>query len=165
MGVQLSPMVARLYEAIHLREPKAQNGGSVPNEATELFHSYHRSWQDSAHDNGYSVHYPGDRRRLWQPSGGVYASALDVTLPTDLMIKYTGRLHHYSVAHPRAFYTAGLREFAGTVNGTEVFAWDCTSHQRTYGWDDSHLWHIHLSINRRFVNSARILALAELFGP
>lgn len=163
-NTQESPMIRALWDEIHKREPKAEFGGSVPDLSTELGHSYHRSFDDSPHDDGYSVHYYGDRSARELAGVEQYASALDVTLSTDLMIRYTGRLHHFAVSRPRVFYTAGLREFAGTLDGRVVFAWDATVNHRTYGWDDSHLWHIHISINRRFVNSRRILAIASVFG-
>lgn len=50
-----APQVRKLWTEIHRREPKAIFGGSVPDLATEQAHSYHRSWQDSPHDGGYSV--------------------------------------------------------------------------------------------------------------
>lgn len=162
MATQESPMVAKLFQAIQKAEPKAEFGGSVPDLATELTHSYHRSYQDSPHDGGYSVHYLGDH--VFLAGKTQYAAALDVTLPTpDLMEKYTARLHRLAVTHGALNWSHGLREFAGTLDGSVVFAMDTTRNERTYGWDKSHLWHIHLSFNRRLILSPRLLKLAAIF--
>jgi hypothetical protein len=136
----------------------------VPNLATELKHSYHRSWLDSPHDNGYSVSYWGDKhipRNAQQ-----YACAIDITLPTqDLMIEYTSRFHRWAVGHKKSPVAKTIREFAGTLDGKTVYAMDTTSRNpyRTYGWDQSHLWHIHVSINRRLILSKDVLTIANLF--
>ena len=159
-----SPQVRQLWNLIRRYEPQAEFGGSVPDLATEQTYSYHRSWLDSPHDGGYSVHYWTDKHPVRSARG--HAAALDVTLhDPKLMIKYTGRLHHFALAHPNTAYTFGLAEFAGTVDGQTVFAWDTRAKARTYGWDDSHLWHIHLSLTRRYVATRRILALAAIFKP
>lgn len=162
MTAVLSPMIENLWARIHAAVPAAEFGGSLPGPGSGV-HSYHQCWADVPKDGGYTVHYYGDRLRLLQPNAGRYASALDVTLPPELMARYTARLHRLAVSHRAAFAGYGLREFAGTLDGKEVFAWDLTSGQRTYGWDDSHLWHIHLSINRRFANSKRIMRIADVF--
>lgn len=159
-----APIVRQIWERIDGHIPKASAfGGSVPNLATELEHSYHRSWDDSPHDGGYSVHFWGDRRFL--PGQGVckgYAAALDVTLhkPED-MVKYTARLHKLAVQGSPLMW--GVREFAGTLDNHNVFAWDCTVHERTYGWDTSHLYHIHLSFDRHLVSNRRLLRVADVF--
>jgi hypothetical protein len=164
MSTAESPMIRQLWQAIHRFEPRAEFGGSVPDLATELRHSYHRSWQDSPHDDGYSVHYFGDRARIVLAGKTGYAAALDVTLPDPaLMRKYTARLHHLAETAGPLNLSHGLREFAGTLDSEEVFAMDTTRVVRTFGWDESHLWHIHLSINRRFVTSRRILKIAAVF--
>lgn len=157
-----SPMVRRLWDAIHTELPQTEFGGSVPNLETEQPYSYHRSWEDSKHDDGYSVHYYGDKHELHGLTE--YACALDVTLRDHSdMIKYTARLHHLAVSRGPLKWAYGLREFAGTVDGVNTFGWDTTRNARTYGWDATHLFHIHLSFNRRFVNDDRILRLASIF--
>ena len=157
-------MVGRLFDEIHRREPLVLDGGSVPDLATEQPHSYHRSWSDSPHDGGYSVRYFTDRHPV--RSGRNWACALDLTFRDPvLMMRYTARLHHFVLSRPRCAYTHGLAEFAGTLDGRTVFAWDTRAGARTYGWDDSHLWHIHLSLVRRYVNTRRVLNLAWVFSP
>jgi hypothetical protein len=159
-----SPTVRLLFERIHVFEPHAQFGGSVPNLATELRHSYHRSFDDSPHDKGYSVSYYGDRSPIVLVNKKHYASALDITFSeTTDMQKYTARFHHLAMRNGPLNLSHGLREFAGTLDGKNVFAMDTTRNVETFGWDHSHLWHIHLSFNRRFVLSKRILELAKLF--
>lgn len=157
-----SPIVQQLYDTIHKQlGARVVFGGSV-GQTDELAHSYHRSWEDSPHDGGYSVHYFGDRHML---SGKTqYSAALDLTFhaPEDMQ-RYTARLRHLAESQGPLNWSHGLREFAGTLDSKVVFAMDTTKNIRTYGWDSSHLWHIHLSFNRRLVTSRRLLKLAVVF--
>lgn len=170
-----SPVIAALWQAIEERigADRVVFGGSVPDVRTELPHSYHRSWDDSPHDNGYSVHYPGDKSLWMRQHCHQYAAALDVTFhdPADIM-KATARLHHWSVTS-RANWTGPahsplLREYAGTLDHQTVYAADLTRFRapvRTFGWDDSHLFHIHLSFNRwRVLDRSIIAPIVAAFG-
>ena len=162
MSSNESPQVRALWERIHALDALAVFSGSMPG-PDEQRYSYHWSWDDSPHDGGYSVHYWGDAHPVRSARG--FAAALDVGYwnhPGRLQV-ITARFHHFAVSHPKAYYTHGLREFAGTVDGRSTFGWDLTSRSRTYGWDSSHLGHLHLSFNRRYVNTQRILDLAALF--
>lgn len=165
-NTQTSPTVSRLFDAIQLAIPNGNKrlefGGSV-GQTDELPHSYHRSWLDSPHDDGYSVHYYGDKHRLRGLQG--YSCALDLTFPNPAdMVKYTARLHHLAITHNgKLFWRYGLREFAGTLDNRTVYGYDSTRGVRTYGWDDSHLYHIHVSFNRRLITSHNLLRLVEAF--
>lgn len=170
-----SPAVAALWHAIADRVGKGRVvfGGSVPDLATELPHSYHRSWTDSPHDQGYSVFFPGDRSLFVRTHNKDYACALDVTFhdPADIR-KATARLHQWATTSGANWVGASrsplLREAAGTIDGVNTYGMDFTRFRapaRTYGWDDTHLWHIHLSINRCHVHNAGIAApIAAAFG-
>jgi len=167
MSTLQAPMVGRLAQRIMAVNPHAVFLGSVPKDIdTELTYSYHRSWDDSPHDGGYSVHYWGDAHP--HRVDRAFAAAIDIGfgIREDLMIAYTARLHHWMAMRGNPLRAMGVREFAGTLDGREVFAADLTgTPHRTYGWDRSHLTHIHVSIGRRSVNHPRILGLVRLFTP
>lgn len=161
-----SPMVRRLVTAALAANPHLRFLGSVPADLdTELSHSYHRSWEDSPHDDGYSVHYWGDAHPRRDERN--LASAVDWGFGAreDLMIRYTARLHHWATMPGNPLRAMGVREFAGTLDGREVFAMDLTGRpRRTYGWDSGHLSHIHMSLGRRSVNNRRIMRLVPLLA-
>jgi len=128
-------MVEQLFNAIVDAIPNGKDrvvfGGSV-GQTDELPHSYHRSWLDSPHDDGYSVHYFGDKHELEDKTN--YSCGLDLTFHTPAdMQKYTARLHHLAVQHGPLFWSHGLREFAGTLDSMATFGWDSTRNVRTYG--------------------------------
>lgn len=82
-------------------------------------------------------------------------AAIDLTMPAAQMKKYSARLlaSGKNRKDPRGNY---LREFYGTVDGSKVTGWD---YQRV-GYassDNSHLWHIHISILRRYAADAKAM--------
>ncbi|UQX89499.1 hypothetical protein M6D93_05690 [Jatrophihabitans telluris] len=80
------------------------------------------------------------------------------------MIKYTARLIAAAKAHdPRL---AAVRELCGTTNGTQTHNFDLANHSEGLDqWDDSHLWHIHLSLYRDSVsNLAALEGIADVFA-
>lgn len=170
-----SPVVREIVDKLLTKfgENRVAYGGSVPNLSTELAHSYHRSWQDSPHDGGYSVHYPGDRVPVIRPGRRQYACAFDITYhdPADIKTATTN-LRNWAF-HSRANWTGPyrspiIREIAGTIDGTNVYALDLThyrSPKQTYGWDSSHLWHNHVSLNRwRILDRNIVPVVLSAFG-
>lgn len=111
-------------------------------------YGYHRSRNALvAAGNGgdYSLRYAADKT-----GDGDAASAIDITLPAQTMITVSKRL----IAAGKRDDARGayLREFFGTVDGRNVSGWDFR--KRTYATSDSsHLWHIHLSVHRRYATS------------
>lgn len=115
-------------------------------------YGYHRSrkWdiaygRDGAGD--YSVQLVDDKA-----GDGDAASALDLKPKTSAgMILMTRRLIDATARRdPRL---RALREFFGTVNGRSVTGRDVRT-GRVVTADSTHLWHVHLSGLRRFVNDA-----------
>jgi hypothetical protein len=129
------------YNTIHHFIPQAQLSGIVGDRSHA--YGYHRC-RDVLPKDDYSVTQPIDRK-----GDGQAASALDVTLPAAQMRKVTQRLINAAKAHDVRMQT--LREFFGTVNGKDVTGLDV----QTLKWvssDKSHLWHVHLSGHRAYVN-------------
>jgi len=115
---------------------------------------YHRSrnWvlhsRDSAHGSGdYSVQLAADNGNpddvaAFDFTPGVWGSADN----RSKMRLITRRLLDACQAHdPRV---ANLREFAGTLDGSNVVTWDCSRNAFKTPFDSSHLDHVHGSIYR-----------------
>ncbi|GAA3750731.1 hypothetical protein [Micromonospora maritima] len=98
-----------------------------------------------------------------------FASAIDLTMSTEAMIRYTTRLDAAARARdPRLFTAQGpvLREFIGTKDGKTVYCYVLTGGRALGvgadsgpdpGRDKTHLWHLHLSIIRRFCDDKAAL--------
>lgn len=121
---------------------------------------------DSAHTRGYhrgrayvpttdySVQLTEDKK-----GDSYYACAIDMSFSESKMKLYTGRLKAAAERNdPRMKY---VREFYGTLNGTDVFG---RTHKGstdiTWEWstsDKSHLWHVHISILRQYSNDRSVM--------
>lgn len=158
--------IRALWNAIHEGLPRAQLSGIVGDPTTHFF-GYHRSrdWnikfgEDGADD--YSVVLARDKK-----GEGDCASALDVTMPPDLMKEVSARLLAAGQADDERLFA--MREFFGTVDGVRVTGWDRhnpdDAHDDTPTTsDDSHLFHVHLSFYREFADDADALApIASVF--
>lgn len=142
----------QLWLGFKLREPTALLGGVYADK--KGYHNYRNAL--SAGD--YSVgDVAADRA-----GPGNFASALDITLKSAQMRTYTKRLDVAARARdPRLFTPRGvvLREFIGTLDGRTVYCYVLTGGRHLGltadsgpdpGRDKTHLWHIHLSVIRKF---------------
>lgn len=149
--------IRKLYDDVKAAIPSAEFSGILGVSSNGHTWGYHRSrkWDIEHGDDGaadYSVQLKADRL-----GDGDAASALDIKLPPEQM-KLTGaRLRAAFKAHdPRV---RALREFGGTLDGRVTFSRDRISGRESWGeWDDSHLWHDHLSALRKFANDYAALA-------
>jgi hypothetical protein len=78
------------------------------------------------------------------------------------MIAVSHRLANAALSHdPRM---RAVREFAGTRDGRNVEALDLAEWRVEHGWDESHLWHIHISGYRTYADDAEAWAdIAAVF--
>ncbi|WP_375502387.1 peptidoglycan-binding protein [uncultured Jatrophihabitans sp.] len=76
------------------------------------------------------------------------ASAWDLSFHQRDMTLVTNRL--LQAAKSRDPRMVGVREFCGTRNGRDTYPWDLhtNSCEGINSWDDSHLWHVHISFYR-----------------
>lgn len=140
--------IQQLFAAVQARIPAARLGGIVGDQAHSF--GYHLA-RNELPAGDYSVQLPPDRL-----GDAGAASALDVTLPPDLMIACTRRL--VAAAKARDPRLSALREFCGTTDGTTTHNYDLASGYEGFNeWDASHLWHIHLSIYRLHAETTAIL--------
>ena len=93
-----------------------------------------------------------------------YASALDISLPASTMKQVTARLKAAAL-DPNDTAMEYVREFYGTLNGSSVYGLihdSATGAWRQSTSDSSHLWHVHVSIFRKYANDKK--ALDAVYG-
>lgn len=158
MSARAPQAIWNLWYAIHRQIPESELGGIVGDVAHSF--GYHLARRDLPASD-YSVQLPKDKL-----GKSDCASALDVTLPPDLMQTCTRRLLDAAKAHDPRLHA--VREFCGTLDGKQTFPWQLTPTDGGEGvgtWDDSHLWHIHISILREYADDqAALLPIADVFA-
>lgn len=125
--------------------PSAINGGVVGDSAHT--YGYHRG-RNYVPASDYSVQHEHDKQ-----GDGEAACGLDIS--------WSRAEDQYTVS--RRLLNAkddsrmqACREFYGSTDGVNVCGWDyAENHSATS--DDSHLWHVHLSIHRKFANDSAAL--------
>lgn len=126
---------------------------------------YHISREDNirrGHRGDYSIQAPADKRG---PSNA--AAAIDITLSASMMVTVSKRL---KAAFDRDDDRIDVcREFIGTVDNRNVCGWNRYRTGRRTGWyssgysDSSHLWHVHISFFRAYVNDTNaVRGVAEV---
>jgi hypothetical protein len=112
-------------------------------------YGYHRA-RAVLESSDYSVTLPADKQGdAWA------ASAVDVSFsPTSQKLVTQRMIDAVKRKDPRL---KAVREFFGSIDGQTVTGRDVPS-GRTVSSDDSHLWHVHWSILRKFSNDAAALA-------
>lgn len=128
--------------------PSAEFSGIVGD--ADHVYGYHRC-RNKLPSSDYSVQTKPDRE-----GDGDAASALDMKFNAEWMKKITRRLLDSAKDQndPRLNY---MREFFGTLDGQKVTGWD-TYYGKPVSSDDSHLWHIHMSILRKYCTSKEKMA-------
>lgn len=148
MSARAPQAIWDLWNKIHAEIPRAKLSGIVG----DVNHSfgYHLARRDLP-SNDYSVVLGKD-----QLGKSDCASALDVSLPPDLMKVVTSRLLKAAKSGDSRLHA--VREFCGTTNGSTTHNYDLHSgHEGLGEWDDSHLWHVHLSFYREYADDAGAL--------
>lgn len=110
----------------------------------------------------YSLQTARDRRGATQHPND--ASAWDLSFGPADMILVTRRLLRAAKANdPRM---AAVREFCGTLDGNNTYPWDLHGNvsEGINSWDDSHLWHVHVSFYRDASEAQMRLLLDVLCG-
>jgi hypothetical protein len=150
--MRISAALWRLWEEFDAIESSAELGGIYADKP-----GYHRDRDHNASNDYSERDLAADRR-----GPGDKASAIDLTMSGAAMKLYTKRLDTAARARDARFFSARgpvLREFIGTKNGTDVYCYVLAGGvplgvgaDAGPDWDrdDSHLWHIHISIIREF---------------
>ncbi|BCJ55212.1 hypothetical protein Asp14428_66870 [Actinoplanes sp. NBRC 14428] len=152
----MSSLIAKvLWPAMEKLEPGSLLGGILADKP-----GYHNT-RDRLRQQGrrwdYSIRWPRDRR-----GPGDEAAAIDWTFP-DAQAGHFGTIARYSkrlrdagrVEDPRTY---AMREFYGnTDRDREVEGWDFVRDKVAHSSDDTHLWHIHISVRRAYVNDRKAI--------
>lgn len=138
--------IRQLFGAIQAGIPTAINSGIVGDSAHT--YGYHRG-RDFVSPGDYSAQYAQDLA-----GDGQAACGLDLTWADGGSQFAVSQRLLDAAGDPRM---AVVREFYGSVDGAHVIGWDYTGGYPVTS-DDSHLWHIHLSIHRQFANDWAALA-------
>ncbi|MEV2239538.1 hypothetical protein [Micromonospora sp. NPDC049891] len=166
---RISAPLWTLWLRFEAAEPTALLGGILALKAG--YHSYRSRLPGTDYSSGRDV--AADKQ-----GSAELASAVDLTMSTAAMIRYTGRLDKAARAKdPRLYTPAGpiIREFIGTLDGKTVYCYVLVGGKPLGvgadagpdpGRDKSHLWHLHISIIRRFAADAAALdgLLSVLLG-
>jgi murein L,D-transpeptidase YcbB/YkuD len=128
----------------------AKLSGIVGDAAHQREGGYHIGRRFQSGSN-YSVVRPDDK-------GGPddAAAAIDMTMNASDMRLCTNRLvaAHGSLSDPRRKY---VNAFNGTINNKQAKRWDVYARSVGSATAD-HLWHVHLEVRRKYVNSATAMA-------
>lgn len=152
---RISDPIWRLWTDFLAFEPTAKLSGVYADKPG--YHNYRAALPSTDYSSGRDVANdklgPSDK-----------ASAIDITLSTEKMKLYSKRLRDACVRRDSRLFKDGqpiIREFIGTLDGSTVYCYVLVGGQPlgvngSYGpdpgRDTSHLWHIHISIIRKFIN-------------
>lgn len=162
----------RFYNECERRDPSFTLSGIDADKP-----GYHNKRDELIRDgrpNDYSISQVAADKR----GRGTVSAGIDLSLPTDKMKLYTGRLKSAALARDERLWLYGgpvLREFIGTVDGANVYCYVLTGgvplgvgkdSGEDPGRDESHLWHVHLSWIRQYAEDwpAMDAVLSILFG-
>ncbi|WP_051797347.1 hypothetical protein [Catenuloplanes japonicus] len=150
---QITNEIWRFWGQFDALEPSAQLGGVYA--AKPGYHNYRNALATSDYSRADVANDrlgPGDK-----------AAAIDLTMSDTAMRKYTSRMDAAARARDERLFIGGapiIREFIGTKDSRTVYCYVLTGGRALGvgadsgpdpGRDETHLWHLHLSIIRRFV--------------
>lgn len=113
--------------------------------AGEGFHHSREDLIRRGKDNAYSIRHDLDKQG--KPDA---ACAIDFGFNDTEMKIATKRIYDAARAKDPRLYLK-CREFGGTLDGKNVTAFNVTE-QRSISFDDTHLWHLHVSIHRAYAD-------------
>lgn len=143
MGEYAPASLRWLGAQVEKKVPSARMSGIVGDSAHT--YGYHRA-RSKLPASDYSVKLAADRS-----GDSSAASAIDISLSPSMMRIVTKRFMDVAKdkTDPRRKY---FREFFGTLDGRTVTGWDTASDSATNS-DSSHLWHVHVSVHRKYATS------------
>lgn len=138
--------ITGLFNQIKAGIPQALMGGIIGDSAHT--YGYHRG-RNYISGNDYSCQLAEDKQ-----GDGEAACALDISW-TNAQSQYTVSQRLLNAKHDSRMHAC--REFYGSTDGVHVIGWDYAGGYAVSS-DDSHLWHVHLSILRKYCNDANALS-------
>jgi hypothetical protein len=153
MPARITPALWRLWTQFDTLESTVLLGGIFA--AKRGYHNT-RAMNQHLWPGDYSIRLPLDKLGPADKAG-----AIDLTMSAAAMRRYTARLDAAAKARDPRLYPGGqpvLREFIGTKDGRRVYCYDLVERREYHNRDSTHLWHIHLSVTRKYVNNWAALA-------
>jgi hypothetical protein len=139
------PAITGLFDKIKAGVPSAIMAGVIGDSAHD--YGYHRG-RNYVSANDYSAQLAEDRA-----GDGEAACGLDLSW-SDTASQYTVSQRLLNAKHDSRMYAC--REFYGSTDGRVVCGWDYAGGYAVTS-DDSHLWHVHLSILRQYATDPAAL--------
>lgn len=145
--------ILAMFSTIKSGVPSAINAGVIGDAAHT--YGYHRC-RNVVPSDDYSVQLPPD-----QQGDGEAACGLDLSWG-NAADQYAVSQRLLDACRARDSRLYGLREFYGSTDGASVIGWDNWGNYPVTS-DDSHLWHVHLSVLRGYSNdNAACQAIASV---
>ena len=143
--------IQHMFDSLNAVIPQAIMAGIVGDSAHT--YGYHRG-RNYVGSNDYSVQTPPDKK-----GNGEAASALDISWETAQW-QYTVSQRLMNAKNDSRMNP--IREFFGSIDGRNVCGWDYYGNYSVTS-DDSHLWHIHISVLREYAdNDAALQGVAAV---
>lgn len=140
--------IQALFDTVKKRMPAAQMGGIYADKP-----GYHNA-RNQLPSGDYSVQKPPDKE-----GDGAAASAIDITFGSAQPQYDASRRLLNAKNDPRMDVA---RSFFGSTDGANVCGWDYYGGYAVTS-DDSHLWHVHLSVLRKYAtNHAALQKVADV---
>jgi hypothetical protein len=144
--------IRNVYPIVKNAEASAVFSGIIGSSTSRSYHRSRNKIRAAGDTDNYSVVAPQDKL-----GDGDAASALDTSFSTAAMKRVTKRLMDACLTKDPRINC--IREFLGTLNGTSVTGYNriatgsgSRSRIGVISGDSSHLWHVHVSGLRAFVN-------------
>lgn len=151
--------IVRAANNIVINVPSAEFSG-ISNPKYQGAFGYHHSRDHLA---VYNPNDPSMKHPLDKLGASDACSALDIKLSPSMMRLVTKRL--IDACRNNDPFARGIAEVGGTLNSTSTIAWDEKDQRLEYGWDSTHLWHIHVSGWRKYADDeAAWMDIARLFA-
>jgi len=143
--------IQHMFDTLNAAIPQAVLAGIVGDSAHT--YGYHRG-RNYVGSNDYSVQTPPDKK-----GNGEAASAIDLSWE-QASWQYTVSQRLLNAKNDSRMNP--IREFFGSVDGIHVCGWDYYGNYSVTS-DDSHLWHIHISVLREYAdNDAALQGVAQV---
>jgi len=143
--------IKHLFDTVHAAIPQAILSGIVGDSAHT--YGYHRG-RNYVGSNDYSVQTPPDKK-----GNGEAASAIDMSW-SEANWQYTVSQRLLNAKNDSRMNP--IREFFGSTDGRNVCGWDYYGNYSVTS-DDSHLWHVHISVLREYAdNDAALQGVAQV---
>lgn len=150
----MSLIATMLWPGMKSLEPKSELGGILAHKRG--YHDTRRHHLEVGRTDDYSIRMPLDKQGPDNEAAAIDWTFRDAQAGDYKTIKiYSARL--LEAGRKKDPRTYAMREFFGNADfDREVEGWDFVRDEASHS-DSSHLWHIHISVRRAYVNSKKAI--------